>query len=232
VKRFWKEVAVEHAGGGWRVLLDGRPIRTQAGTAQLLPTRGLAEMLADEWRAQEEEIGPAGFASRDMADYAIDQVAPDPAATVAKLLGYAETDTLCYRADPDEPLHRRQWEVWEPLLAAFEAREGVKMERVSGIVHRPQRAETLDTLRARLERENAFTLAALEAMASLAASLCIALTAIKPDADPAALWAAAELEEQWQADLWGREQEAEERRAKRERDFLRAVEFAKRAGKR
>lgn len=229
MKRFWKDVSVEEAEGGWRVALDGRPVRTQGGNAQVVPTRELAGMLADEWRAQDDTIDPAAFPARDMADYAIDHVARDPAATVAKLLGYAETDTLCYRADPDEPLHRRQWEVWEPLVTAFEAREGVRMERVSGIVHRPQRPETLVALRTRLERENAFTLAALEAMASLAASLCVALEAIEPGADAKALWDAAELEEQWQADLWGREDEAEARRSTRQRDFLRAVTFARAA---
>lgn len=232
MKRFWTGVAVEQAGDGWRVLLDGRAIRTQGGAAQIVPTRALAELLANEWRAQGETVDPAGFPARAMADYAIDQVAPDPSATVEKLLGYAETDTLCYRADPDEPLHRRQWELWEPLVSAFEAREGVKLERVSGIVHRPQPRATIDALRQRLERENPFTLAALETMASLAASLCVALEALEPNADPAALWAAAELEEQWQADLWGREQEAEARRAKRKRDFLRAVGFANHAANR
>lgn len=228
MKRFWNVVSVEEAEGGWRVSLDGRPIRTQGGHPQIVPTRPLAELLAEEWRAQGEEVDPGTFPARDLADYAIDQVAFDPAATVEKLLGYAETDTLCYRADPDEPLHRRQWEVWEPLVAAFEAREGVKMERVSGIVHKPQRSETIEALRARLGSGNAFVLAALETLASLAASLCIALEALEPGADREALWAAAELEEQWQADLWGREEEAEARRERRKRDFLRAAEFARR----
>ena len=135
MKRFWNDVAVEEAADGWRVLLDGRPIRTQGGNPQVLPSAELAEMLADEWRAQGDDIDAAAFPLRDMADYAIDQVAPAAEATIARLLRFAETDTLCYRADPDEPLHRRQREVWEPLVAEFEAREGVRMERVSGVLH-------------------------------------------------------------------------------------------------
>lgn len=229
MKRFWKEVSVDRTDLGWRVALDGKPIKTQGGRPQLVPTRGLAELLAGEWAAQGEEIDPAGFVFRDMADYAIDQVAPDRERSLARILRFAETDTLCYRADPDEPLHRRQWEVWEPLVAGLEEREGVTLERVSGVLHRPQPEATLATLRARLEDENAFTLAALETLASLAASLCIALEALRPEADADALWEAAELEEQWQADLWGREAEAEARRDKRRREFLHAVEFARQA---
>jgi chaperone required for assembly of F1-ATPase len=227
VKRFWKEVSVEPTNLGWRVALDGRPVKTQAGQPQVVPARALAERLAGEWAAQGEEIDPAGFMFRDIADYAIDQVAPAPEQAIGRILRFGETDTLCYRADPDEPLHRRQWEVWEPLVAEFEKREGVTLERVSGVLHRPQPEATLATLRARLESENAFTLAALETIASLAASLCIALEAIRPEADAEALWEAAELEEHWQAELWGREAEAEARREKRRREFLQAIEFAK-----
>ena len=85
----------------------------------------------------------------------------------------------------------------------------------------------LAKLRDKMAGFDPFTLAGLEAMTSLAASLTIGLTALEPDADPVALWQAASLEEEWQADEWGRDYEAEERRAKRQTDFLRACEFAK-----
>ena len=161
MKRFWKDVSVEAADGGWRVTLDGRPIKTQAGgVPQVVPTRALAEALAAEWAAQGEEVDPKAFFLRDLADYAIDQVAPAKDAAVARLLPFAETDTLCYRADPDEPLFRRQQEAWEPLVAACEARHGVRLERVSGIVARPQPPETLERLREVLAENDPFTLAA------------------------------------------------------------------------
>lgn len=229
MKRFWKDASVRPAEGGWQVVLDERPLRTQQGAQQIVPSEALAELLAVEWRAQGEDVDPAAFPLRDMADYAIDQIGSARDETIAKLLRYAETDTLCYRADPDEPLHRRQWEAWEPLLAAFEAREGVKLERVSGVLHKPQPAGTLAALRRRLEALGPFVLAPLEVMTSLAASLTIGLSALEPDADPVALWRAAELEEQWQAELWGSDAEAEERRERRTAAFLDAARFARAA---
>jgi chaperone required for assembly of F1-ATPase len=227
MKRFWKDVAVEEADGGWRVTLDGRPIRTQGGQAQLVPIRPLAEAMAGEWRAQGEEVDSQAFPLRDLADLAIDHVPGDRAGTIAKLLAYAETDTLCYRADPDEPLYRRQREMWDPLLAAFEARHAVKLERVSGVIHRPQPAETLERLRAVLEREDDFTLSALSTLAPLAASLTIALTALEPGADVPALFAAANCEQDWQAELWGWDALAEQARARRLAAFEAAAEFAR-----
>ena len=232
IRRFYKDVTLGQQPGGFQVLLDARGVKTVGGAAQLAPTRALAEALAAEWARQGEKIDPASLPLRDMADYAIDIVAGDRAAVAQGLLAYAETDTLCYRADPDEPLHARQQAVWEPLLAAFETAHGVTFTRVSGVLHRPQPPATLAALHARLLRLDPFALAGVEAMAKLAASLVTALAALDAahEEEPLALWQAACLEEEWQAELWGRDAEAEERRARREADFLRACAFARLAG--
>ncbi|MGY6551298.1 MAG: ATP12 family protein [Erythrobacter sp.] len=232
IKRFYRDVTVEKAAGGWQVMLDGRGIKTVAGAAQILPSCVLADALAAEWARQGDKIDPADLPLRDMADYAIDVVAAGTPAMARQLVAYADTDTLCYRADPDEPLHARQLQVWEPLLEGFEAACGVRMVRVSGIIHRPQDSAALARLEALLHEKDAFVLAGVEAMTRLAASLVTALLALETASEAAAreLWQAVCLEENWQADLWGRDPQAEERRARREADFLRAWRFARLAG--
>lgn len=226
MKRFYKEARAAAVAGGWQVQLDGRGVKTAAGNPQIVPGEPLCAALAAEWAAQEEVIVPAAFVLRDMADYAIDVVTPDPAALRTTLLRYAETDTLCYRADPGEALHRRQLERWEPLLSAAEARHGIRFERISGIIHRAQPAETLARLEERLAELDPFALAALNTLTALAASLVIGLAALEPGADAGALWIAAELEEEWQAEQWGRDSEAEERRSRRAQAFADAARFA------
>ena len=229
MKRFYKDVRYTQTGAGWIVALDERPLKTQGGQTQTVPSEPLAQMLAREWEAQGETINPAAFRSRDMTDYAIDVVTPDPAAIVDKLLGYAQTDTLCYRAEPEDALFRRQQEVWEPIVARLEAREAIRLHRISGVVHRPQPEETLGALRESLTSLDPFRLAALEQTTSLAASLCIGLAALENGSDGEALWDAANLEEDWQADLWGRDEEAEERRDRRNHDFLHAIAYGRAA---
>ena len=226
VKRFYRTASAECGPDGWHVALDGRQVRTQGGHVLVLPNEAVSRLLAAEWDAQGEEIDPRGFPMRDLADYALDVVAKDKAAAVAALLRYAETDTLCYRADPEEPLWKRQQELWEPLLCVCEAREGIRLLRVSGVIHRAQDEAALAALKARLEAMDYLTLAALTTLASLACSLVIGLAALEPDADGEALWNAANLEEDWQAEQWGRDWEAEERQTKRKVDFLAAMHFA------
>ncbi len=229
MKRFWKEVAVEPAPGGWRVALDGRALKTAAGAPQIVASAVLAEALADEWRGQGETIDAGAFVLRDMADFAIDIAAADRGMLIAALLAYAESDTLCYCAEPDEPLAARQRAVWEPLLSAVEARWNIQFTRVSGIIHRAQRPATLARLRGVLEEKSDFTLAALNTLASLAASLVIALTALDPEADAASLWDAANLEEDWQAEQWGTDAEALALRTRRAALFTAAMRFASHA---
>ena len=225
MKRFWKEVSVEQADGGWRVLLDGRAIRTQAGAPQIVPTQELAEAMAQEWQRQGEEVDPRDFPLRGLADYAIDQVRTDRAGTINAILPFTQTDTLCYRADPEEPLYRRQQEIWEPLTKACEVGYGLKLERVSGIMHKPQSDATLARFREVLEAQDDFALAALHTLASLAASIVVALALLDEHADVDTLFAAANAEEDWQAELWGWDHEAEKTRDLKLQAFRTSARF-------
>lgn len=226
MKRFYHEVTLEQVSAGFRILLDGRAIKTQGGAAQVVPAAALGQAMVAEWVDQGETIDLAQFVFRDMADYAIDVVAPDPGATIDALSRYAGSDALCYRGFPDEPIASRQHEQWEPLVNSAEARFGVYFTRISGVMPRPQPPETIAAITAYIGCLDPFALAALRNLAGLAASVIIGLAALEPDAPLAALWDAASLEELWQAELWGKEPEAEARRARQRADFLAAARFA------
>lgn len=225
MKRFYKHAEVRQADGGWQIFLDKRALKTQGGRPQIVPSRTLADAMAAEWNGQGEEIDPASFALRDITDYALDIVAPDPSATIDTLIKYAETDTLCYLAEPGDALFARQEAVWEPILTSVEAREGVRFTRVSGIMHQAQPDETLARLRLAVQSYDPSALAGLQTLASLATSFCIGMEALQAGADASSLWQAANLEELWQEELWGQDEEARERREAREADFMNAFEW-------
>ena len=232
MKRFYRDVTVDQAGNGFAVLLDGRAIKTAAGLPQTVPSRTLADALASEWDGQGEELDLALFRFRDLADYAIDIISSERSAALDKLLAFIETDTLCYRADPEEALFRRQQEVWEPLLTEMEAREAIRLDRISGVMHRPQPPESLGKIRSTLAALDDFTLAGLHTVTSLAASLVIGMSALQEDADPDLLWSAANLEEFWQAALWGQDAEAQARLAQRRAEFGNGFDFIRLAASR
>lgn len=226
MKRFYKEAGVVAADGGWQVALDGRAVKTQGGRPQVVASRALAEALAEEWGAQGDELDTARFPLRDMTDYAIDQVAPDPAQAIDAILPYGDTDTLCYRAEPGEALRVRQDEAWEPLLRAIEDRYDLRFVRTTGVLHAPQPAATAERLRAIVAAMSPLRLAAVQNLSALAASLVVALAALEPGADIDALFAAANLEEDWQAVQWGWDSDALARRDRRLAGFALAARLA------
>ena len=226
MKRFYKAVSVEASPAGWQVLLDGRAVKTPAKAAQSLPTNALAEALAGEWRAQGDELDPKFMPMRDLADYAIDQVAHQREGVIEKLLSYAETDTLAYRAAPAEPLFLRQEQVWEPILQSFENQFKVELSRVSGIMHIALPDDARSKIASGLSALSAFELAALEMLASLAASLSAGWNALARPEDATQLFDAANLEEDFQAEEWGWDQEAEEARKSKAEAFAMAARFA------
>lgn len=227
MKRFYKAATVGEAAGGWQVALDGRALKTQGARPQIVPTRALAEALAAEWNAQGPELDAGAFPLRDMTDYAIDQVAPDPAQAIDAILPYGDTDTLCYRAEPGEALRARQDEVWEPLLRGIEDRHDLRFVRTSGVLHAAQPVATAERLRAMVAAMDPLTLAAVQNLSALAASLVVALAALEPDADLDALFAAANLEEDWQAVQWGWDGDALARRDRRLAGFQLAAQLAR-----
>jgi len=212
MKRFWTAVDV---GPDRVVALDGRPVRTPGRAPLSVPTDRLAQAIAAEWRAVVDEIDPRAMPLTGLANAAIDRVAPDPAAFAAGLARYAETDLLCYRADGPQALVARQAGAWDPPLAWARARYDVHFETVAGIVHRPQPAATVDRLTAAVVALDPFRLVALSPLVTITGSLVLALAVAERAVTPAAAWAAAELDEDWQAERWGTDPLAEAARADR-----------------
>lgn len=241
MKRFYSDVGIQNTDAGWQVTLDGRGIKTAKGANQIVPSENIAKAIAAEWDNQPEKIDTSAFILRDLTDYTLDIITPDTAATINKLIAFAETDTLCYRADPDEAFFARQEAVWDPIIEAIETRIGIHFTRISGIIHQPQPTETLAKLRNKLERLDPFSLAGLENLTSIAASLCIGLTAmdLAKDADTGpqntpvqntpvqALIDASNLEELWQEEMWGEDAEATAHRTLRGQEFFNAFNWAK-----
>ena len=216
MKRFWKDVTVDAERG---VRLDGKPLRTPGRVPLLLPTQALAEAVADEWRACGETIDPGAMPLTGLGNAAIDRIAGDPALFAAGLAAYGESDLLCYRADDPEELAARQTAGWEPLLDWARRRYDVHFEVVTGIMHRAQPPATLARLGEAVVSRGAFELAALSPIVTISGSLVAALALIEGAASAEEVWTAAIVDEEFQADRWGRDPLAEGARAVRRRDF-------------
>lgn len=225
MKRFYREAAAAPAEGGVTILLDGRPVRTPARNPLVVPTEELAEAIAAEWNAQGEEIDPGAMPLTGLANAAIDRVAPDPAAFAQRLAAYGESDLLCYRSEGPHELVRRQEEQWDRLLAWARRRYDVDLETICGMMHKPQPAETVERLAGAVAARDAFRLAALSPLVTISGSLIVALALAEGEIGLEEAWAAATLDEAWQAEQWGEDPLAAKALAARRRDFDAAYLF-------
>ena len=127
MKRFYKEVVVDAAGDGHRILLDGRAVHSPARRPLAMPSAALAEEVAQEWRAQGETIDRAGMGLTRLVSTALDRMPGLRGAAIDEVIGYAATDLLCYRAAGPVELAERQRRSWQPWLDWLAKTHGAKL---------------------------------------------------------------------------------------------------------
>jgi chaperone required for assembly of F1-ATPase len=223
-KRFYKDVTVADDGGeGARLLLDGKPVRTPGKAPLTLPTRALAEAVADEWRVQGERIDPRTMPLTRLANSAIDGVAGRESAVIDDILSFAGSDLVCYRAQGPSGLKRAQEAHWDPVLAWTKTALRAPLYLAEDLVHVAQPQASLERLKETLVGRDAFSLAALHVMTALTGSALLALAVAQGRLSPEEAWKAAHVDEDWQISQWGEDAEAAERRKNRWRDFAAAA---------
>jgi chaperone required for assembly of F1-ATPase len=207
-KRFWTLAHAVPTETGYTVHLDARPVRTPAKAAFVLPTLAMAQAAADEWQAQTGKVRPETMPVTRAANSAIDKVKPLHRAVVAEVAGFGGTDLLCYRATFPQALIDRQAAVWDPVLAWAATALAAPLTFTAGVIPVPQPEDSLAALTARVAALDAFRLMALHDLVAISGSLILglAVTAGKLTADDA--WQACRIDENWQAEQWGVDEDA------------------------
>lgn len=215
-KRFYKTAEASGADDGHTVVLDGKPLRTPAKNAFVVPSRRLAEMIAAEWQAQPDEIDPARMPLTRLVNTAIDGVSKESQAVAEDIIRFAGTDLLCYRAEGPETLVAMQAEHWDPLIEWAQTTLGARFVLAEGVMHVDQPREAIAAYSAHLRRfEHPLQLAALHTITSLTGSAIIALAVAFGAVTPEEAWSAAHVDEDFNIAQWGEDAEAAVRRAKR-----------------
>ncbi len=225
MRRFYENVAAEAADAGHVVTLDGRLVKTPAQATLVLPTQSLAEAVADEWRAQGEKIIPATMPKTQLVYTALDRVALRHEDVAREVAAFGGTDLLCYRADEPDDLVARQQEVWDPYLDWARGTLGADLKVTAGIMPVAQSDEALKALMTGVMGHDAFELTALHAFTNALGSLILALAYMKGYSPLQAVWQASILDSLHQEELWGLDQEVEEKREATYADLTAAAEF-------
>jgi chaperone required for assembly of F1-ATPase len=224
-KRFWKQATASACAGGFTVTLDGRAVKTPAKALLVVPTLAMAEAIALEWDAQEGVIKPDSMPVTRAANSALDKVAPQFAEVAALLAAYGETDLLCYRATGPEELIDRQAQGWDPLLEWAAKTYGAPLLVTAGVIHITQPAASVRALSQAVHGFDNFRLAALHDLIAISGSLVLALAVTSGRLTAAEAWDLSRIDESWQNELWGVDEEAAKLEAFKREALLGAERF-------
>jgi chaperone required for assembly of F1-ATPase len=216
MKRFWDRAEVTRHADGWRIALDGKPVRVPSGAPLTLPTLALAEAVAAEWQsaggAKGGEMSYADVPLTRIAGTGQERIAPNPEPVILELSRYGESDLLCYRADRPRELVLRQVAHWQPWLDWAERHLGARLRVTEGVVHVPQPPQALAALAASVAAHDPFALAALGVAVPALGSLVLGLALADGRLAADEAHRLATLDEIFQQEQWGEEAEAVARR--------------------
>jgi chaperone required for assembly of F1-ATPase len=230
LKRFWKTATAVPVPGGFTVHLDARTLKTPGKLPFVLPTLALAEACAAEWAAQDGLVKPGQMPMTRFANSAIEKVTPQFDAVVAEVARYGETDHLCYRTENPPPLIARQQAGWDPILAWSSQTFGAPLMVTAGVVPVPQPPSSLAALRAVVAAQSPFQLAALHDVVAISGSLVLGLAVIRGRLTDQEAFDLSRIDEHWQAELWGQDEEAAEAESVKRADLASAARFFRYCG--
>ncbi len=208
-KRFWKKVDVVSSEKNFCIKLDEKILKTPAKKEMLLPTKALAKKIAAEWGRQVDEIDPNAMPFTKSANAALDKVFQQ-FDEVSSLVGnYGDTDLLYYRADSPAELKMRQQSSWDPMIDWAEKNFEVKINCGTGILYIPQDRELVYKLSKEISELSSFQLTALYDIVSITGSLILGLATINGRLSAEDAFKLSRIDELWQIEQWGVDEEAQ-----------------------
>ena len=219
IKKFYKKASVVGKEAPFNVALDGRKIKTPLKSVLEIPTKSLADAIAVEWNEQGEfiEIGLMHLAK--YANIAIDQVGLRKEQTVDEITSYASSDLVCCRADTPQGLVERQALSWDPVLEWAENTHKLNFICVAGVIYTNQPVNSLALFHELLSRRDDHSLTVVHNITTMIGSALLALSVVEGGISRDDCWNAAHLDEDWNIELWGTDEDASTRRVQRRAEF-------------
>lgn len=223
VKRFYKSVSVVVRDDGFEIRLDDKPLKSKWKEVLLAPTRALADAIRDEWDAQGEALDLAANPLSNLLAEAIDADAADQWRD--DILGYLKSDLVCYRAETPAALAERQAAQWDPYLDWLREDLGAVLVVTAGVIAAPQPDIAIDSVCKALDGASRETLAALRKATAITGSAVMALALWKGAFAPADIFDASLVDENFQIEQWGEDDEAHARREIIRGEFMAIARF-------
>jgi chaperone required for assembly of F1-ATPase len=221
-KRFYTRAGMTETPDGFAITLDDKTVRTPSRKPLTAPARSIAEAIVAEWEAQQDTINPMTMPLTRLANSVIDAVGDNVQAVADDIAKYFGTDLLFYRAGHPQELVAREAKAWDPVLFWAAETLGAHFILAEGIIHVRQPEPAIAATRATLPTDP-WAIAALHLVTTLTGSALLAVALLLGHLDADQVWAAAHVDEDWNIEHWGIDEEVAARRAGKLVDFQAAA---------
>jgi chaperone required for assembly of F1-ATPase len=206
------------------VTVDGKTLMTPGKQALLVPTQALAEAVMAEW-SQHGKFSAARMPLTSMAYTALDQIGSQKSLIVESLMAYVDTDTLAYRSSGSDKLAQQQKKQWDPVLDWAGKRIGGKWNVTAGLMPIDQPEALHNAVRAYLNGLDSMRMAVMCFLSASFSSLVLAMAVMEKHMDAEAAFYLSRLEEESQAEAWGRDADADKRAERLKGEIISSARF-------
>ena len=226
MKKFWKIVQVKtKLKNSFEILLDKRILKTPMQKDLIFSNYKIAKETALEWDIDEKEINTENMVFYGLISTAIDKINNDKVSYIENVLGFINTDLICYRAGGPNELVDLQNSSWNPIISFIKKYIDVELKFFIGVMPSKQSLEIFNRLKTLINSFSDIEISALHRMTNLTGSIFISICILKGDVLKNEAFELSFLDELYQAKNWGVEQESLDKRDKIAKELNRIISF-------
>jgi chaperone required for assembly of F1-ATPase len=215
MKKFWKTVEVsELTTNSYQILLDKKILKTPMQNDLIFTNYRISYETSLEWDINSEVLDTDEMIFFGIFSTAIDRIVNDRFLYINEIMKFVDTDLICYKADKPDELVELQNKHWDPILLIIKNYIDEEIKVFTGIMPGKQNIQVHNKIKKLIHNFSNIELSILHRLTNIIGSIFISLCVIKGDILKKNICQLCFLDELWQAENWGVEEEAAKKRDK------------------
>ena len=226
MKKFWEKVSIKKiSSDSFCVMLDKRILKTPLKRDLLLPNLNLAQEIVKEWDQNSQKINTESMIFYGLMSTSLDKIIDNKNLYINDILDYVDTDLLCYRAENPKELVELQKNKWDPIILLIEKYIQTRVRVFQGVLPKKQHSTVHVRLNNLINQFDIFEISALHRLTNITGSIFLSLCVLKKDILSNEVFELSFLDELWQAENWGFDDETSKKRKEISIELNRSIYF-------
>ena len=226
MKKFWETIEIKKVSSKeFYILLDNKKLKTPLKNELILSNHLMAKEVLKEWDQSSDIINTDDLVFYGLLSTAIDRVREEKNSYINDIINFIDTDLICYRADNPIDLVSFQNKHWDPVITLIEKYINNNVSVFKGVMPSQQNSKVHHKIKNLVVELNDVQISVLHRITNLIGSVFLALCILKKDLSNKQAFELSFLDELWQAENWGYEEDASAKRKKIRTELNRLILF-------